>query len=333
MFKRQTWLRRVTPLVCGALTWLASTQALAQAQDYPSKPITMVMPYAAGGPGDVITRIYAAAMQKALGQQVIVENPAGAAGSIGTAKVARSKPDGYTLLMIHVSHATNPFMFKNLSYNPVDDFEPIGQATEGPMVIVARKDFPAKDAREFLDYVRNNAAKLSMGHAGPGSASHLCNLKFMQALKVNITQVPYKGAAPALNDLMGGQLDFMCDQTSNNLPSVQSGRVKAYAVAGTQRLSQLPDVASLQEAGLSGFEISIFFGLYAPKGTPRPVLDRLTAALQQAVRDPEVKARLAALATVPVPPEKARPEALRAHLKNEIDTLGPLLQAAGVKPE
>jgi tripartite-type tricarboxylate transporter receptor subunit TctC len=145
--------------------------------------------------------------------------------------------------------------------------------------------------------------------------------------------VPYKGAAPALNDLMGGQLDLMCDQTSNNLPTVQSGRVRAYAVAGTQRLPQLPDVPSLQEAGLTGFEISIFFGMYAPKGTPKPVLDRLTAALQQAVRDPDVKARLAALATLPVPVEKARPDALRAHLKHEIDTLGPLLQAAGIRPE
>ena len=331
MTTRLRFLRALAGVTCCALAALAGTSA--HAQDYPTKPITMVMPYAPGGPGDVITRIYAAAMQKALGQQVIVENPAGAAGSIGTAKVARSKPDGYTLLMIHVSHATNPFMFKNLSYNPVEDFEPIGLATEGPMVLVARKDFPARDAREFLDYVRQNASKLSMGHAGPGSASHLCNLKFMQALKVNVTQVPYKGAAPALNDLMGGQLDFMCDQTSNNLPSVQSGRVKAYAVAGTQRLAQLPDVPSLQEAGLSGFDISIFFGLYAPKGTPRPVLDKLTAALQQAVRDPDVKARLSALATLPVPPEKARPEVLRAHLKQEMDTLGPLLQAAGVKPE
>lgn len=322
------WMRHLVWLMLGCLASLS-----ASAQDYPNRPVTLVMPYAAGGPGDVITRTFAAAMQKTLGQQVVVENPAGAAGSIGTAKVARSKPDGYTLLMIHVSHATNPFMFKGLSYNPVDDFEPIGLATEGPMLLVARKDFPARDAREFLDYVRANASKLSMGHAGPGSAGHLCNLKFMQALKVNITQVPYKGAAPALNDLMGGQLDLMCDQTSNNLPTVQSGRVRAYAVAGTQRLPQVPDVPSLQEAGLSGFEISIFFGMYAPKGTPKPVLERLTASLQQAVRDPDVKARLAALATLPVPVEKARPEALRAHLKNEMDTLGPLLQAVGIRPE
>jgi tripartite-type tricarboxylate transporter receptor subunit TctC len=326
----KSFIRPVLMLAVAASAWVSGA---AMAQDYPNRPITLVMPYAAGGPGDVITRIYAAALQKSLGQQVVVENPAGAAGSIGTAKVARSKPDGYTLLMIHVSHATNLFMFKNLSYHPVDDFEPIGLATEGPMVLVARKDFPAKDATEFLSYVRQNAGKLSMGHAGPGSAAHLCNLMFLQALKVDITQVPYKGAAPALNDLMGGQLDFMCDQTSNNLPSIQSGRVKAYAVAGKQRLSQLPDLPSLQEVGVQDFEISIYFGMYAPKGTPKPVLDKLTAALQQATRDPEVKSRLAALATLPVPAEKARPDALRAHLKHEIDTLGPLLQKAGVKPD
>ena len=331
MFKRQTWLRRVTPLVCGALTWLASTQALAQAQDYPSKPITMVMPYAAGGPGDVITRIYAAAMQKALGQQVIVENPAGAAGSIGTAKVARSKPDGYTLLMIHVSHATNPFMFKNLSYNPVEDFEPIGLATEGPMLLVARKDFPARDAREFLDYVRANASKLSMGHAGPGSAAHLCNLKFMQALKVDITQVPYKGAAPALNDLMGGQLDLMCDQTTNTVPSLQGQRIKAYTAAGKSRLSSMPELPAMNELGVAGFDISIVFSLYAPKATPKPVIEKLTAALQYAVKDPEVKQKLGSLGAEPVSAERARPEALRVHLKHEIDTLAPLLIKAGAQ--
>lgn len=331
MFARSLW--RCIPRVLMSALMLANALTAVHAQDYPSRPITMVMPYAAGGPGDVITRIYAAAMQKVLGQQIVVENPAGAAGSIGTAKVARSKPDGYTLLMIHVSHATNLFMFKGLSYHPVDDFEPIGLATEGPMVLVARRDFPARDAREFLTYVRQNASKLSMGHAGPGSAGHLCNLMFQQALKVQMTQVPYKGAAPALNDLMGGQLDLMCDQTSNNLPSVQSGRVKAYAVAGRQRLAQLPDLPSLQESGVNDFDISISFGLYAPKGTPKPILDKLTAALQDAVRDPDVKNRLSALATLPVSPDRARPEALRAHLKREIETLGPLLQVAGVKPE
>jgi tripartite-type tricarboxylate transporter receptor subunit TctC len=210
------------------------------AQDYPNRPITFVMPYAPGGPGDVITRIYAAAMQKALGQQIVVDNTAGASGTIGTAKVARSKPDGYTVLMIHVSHATNLAMFKNLSYSPIDDFEPIGLATEGPMLVVARRDLPPKDAKEFVAYVRENAAKLSIGHAGVGSASHLCSLMFMNALNVQLISVPYKGAAPALNDVMGGQLDVMCDQTTSTTPAMTSGRVKAYVAAGKTRLASLP---------------------------------------------------------------------------------------------
>ena len=308
-----------------------STQLLAQ--DYPARPITMVMPYAPGGPGDVITRIYAAAMQKALGQQIVVDNTAGASGTIGTAKVARSKPDGYTLLMIHVSHATNLAMFKNLSYSPVEDFEPIGLATEGPMVVVARRDFPAKDAKEFVAYLRDNATKLSMGHAGVGSASHLCSLMFMNALNVQLTSVPYKGAAPALNDVMGGQLDVMCDQTTSTTPAQASGRVKAYVVAGKTRLASLPELPALPELGISGFDISIMFGLYAPKGTPKVVIDKLTAALQAALRDPDVKSRLGSLGALPVTLEKARPEYLRAHLKHEIDTLNPLLIKAGVQPD
>lgn len=303
------------------------------AQDYPTRPITMVMPYAPGGPGDVITRIYAAAMQKALGQQIVVDNTAGASGTIGTAKVARSKPDGYTLLMIHVSHATNLAMFKNLSYSPVDDFEPIGLATEGPMVVVARRDFPAKDAKEFVAYVRDNAAKLSMGHAGVGSASHLCSLMFMNALNVQLISVPYKGAAPALNDVMGGQLDVMCDQTTSTTPATTSGRVKAYLVAGKTRLASLPDLPALPELGTSGFDISIMFGLYAPKGTPKAVIDKLTVALQAAIKDPDVKSRLGSLGALPVTAEKARPDYLRAHLKHEIETLNPLLIKAGVQPD
>ena len=314
-----------------SLGLVLSAQLLAQ--DYPSRPITLVMPYAPGGPGDVITRIYAAAMQKALGQQIVVDNTAGASGTIGTAKVARSKPDGYTLLMIHVSHATNLAMFKNLSYSPVDDFEPIGLATEGPMVVVARRDFPAKDAKEFVSYVRDNAAKLSMGHAGVGSASHLCSLMFMNALNVQLISVPYKGAAPALNDVMGGQLDLMCDQTTSTTPATTSGRVKAYLVAGKSRLPSLPELPALPELGTSGFDISIMFGLYAPKGTPKAVIDKLTVALQAAIKDPDVKSRLGSLGALPVTPEKARPDYLRAHLKHEIETLNPLLIKAGVQPD
>ena len=315
-------------IIAGLL--VLSGMSCAIAQDYPSRTITMVMPYAPGGPGDTITRLFATAMQKPLGQQIIVDNPAGAGGSIGTAKVARSAPDGYTLLMIHISHATNVMMIKNLPYSPIDDFEPIGLATVGPMVLTGRKDFPPKDAKEFVAYVKANAGKLSMGHAGIGSASHLCGLMLNEALDVKIDMIPYKGAAPALNDLMGGQFDIMCDQTTSTVPAIQSGRIKPYAVAGTKRLDSMPDLPALSEVGIKGFDISIWFGLYAPKGTPKPIVDKLSAALQQAVQDPEVKAKLNSIGTSPVTVDLATPAKLATHLKNEIETLGPLLQRAGV---
>jgi tripartite-type tricarboxylate transporter receptor subunit TctC len=316
------------------LALCATTLALqALAQDFPSKPITMVMPYAPGGPGDVITRVFAAAMQKPLGQQIVVDNPAGASGSIGSARVARAKPDGYTLLMIHVSHATNQAMFKSLPYHPVDDFEPIGRATSGPMLIAARNGFPAKNLSEFVAYAKANAGKISLAHAGVGSASHLCGLMLMNALGVKFNEIPYKGTGPALNDLLGGQVDLLCDQTSGTVPSIKAGKIQAYAAAGRSRIPSLPDMPAMAEAGVQGMEINISFGLYAPKGTPKPVLDKLSSALQSAVVDPEVRQRLDAMGISAVPVELARPEALRAHLKNEIDTLGGLLLKAGVKPE
>jgi tripartite-type tricarboxylate transporter receptor subunit TctC len=315
----------------GLAVWLAAMAFQASAQDFPNRAITMVMPYAAGGPGDTITRVFAGAMQKHLGQQIVVDNTSGASGSIGTAKVARAKPDGYTLLMIHVSHATNVAMYKSLPYHPVDDFEPIGRATSGPMVIVARNEFPAKNLGEFVAYVKANAAKVSLAHAGVGSASHLCGLMMMNALNVKLNEIPYKGTGPALTDLMGGQVDILCDQTSGTVPSVKTGKIKAYASAGKTRLPQLPEVPAISEAGVEGFDINISFGLYAPKGTPKPVLDHLTSALQKSVNDAEVRQRLEAMGISAVSAELARPEALRAHLKNEIDTLGGLLVKAGVK--
>jgi tripartite-type tricarboxylate transporter receptor subunit TctC len=266
-----------------------------------------------------------------LGQQIVVDNTAGASGSIGTAKVARARPDGYTLLMIHVSHATNVAMYKGLPYHPVDDFEPIGRATSGPMVIVARNEFPAKNLNEFVAYVKANGPKVSLAHAGVGSASHLCGLMMMNALNVKLNEIPYKGTGPALTDLMGGQVDILCDQTSGTVPSVKGGKIKAYASAGKARLPQLPEVPAITDAGVEGFDINISFGLYAPKGTPKPVLDQLTSALQKSVTDPEVRQRLEAMGISAVSVDQARPEALRNHLKNEIDTLGGLLIKAGVK--
>lgn len=291
----------------------------------------MVMPYAAGGPGDTITRVFAEAMQKTLGQQILVENIAGASGTIGTAKVARARPDGYTLLMIHVSHATNLAMYKGLSYHPVADFEPIGRATSGPMVIVARNEFPARDLGEFVAYVKANAAKVNLAHAGVGSASHLCGLMMMNALGVQLNEIPYKGTGPALADLMGGQVDVLCDQTSGTVPPVKAGKIKAYAAAGRTRLPSLPAVPAIAEAGVQGFDINISFGLYAPKGTPKPMLETLTAALRKAVTDADVRTRLEGMGIAAVTAEQASPEALAAHLKGEIETLGGLLVKAGVK--
>jgi tripartite-type tricarboxylate transporter receptor subunit TctC len=233
--------------------------------------------------------------------------------------------------MIHVSHATNVAMYKSLPYHPVDDFEPIGRATSGPMVIVARNEFPAKNLNEFVAYLKANGPKVSLAHAGVGSASHLCGLMMMNALNVKLNEIPYKGTGPALTDLMGGQVDILCDQTSGTVPSVKGGKIKAYASAGKARLPQLPEVPAISDAGVEGFDINISFGLYAPKGTPKPVLDQLTAALQKSVADPEVRQRLEAMGISAVGVELARPEALRGHLKNEIDTLGSLLVKAGVK--
>ena len=322
----------LTPTIRSGLGLALALFAFAAgAQDYPSRPITMVMPYAPGGPGDAITRVFAATMQKTLGQPIVVDNTAGASGVIGTTKVARSKPDGYTLLMIHVSHATNLAMVKNLPYHPVDDFEPIGSATTGPMLVLARSEFPAKDLNEFVAYVKANASKVSLAHAGVGSASHLCGLMLMSTLKVKLNEIPYKGTGPALNDLMGGQVDILCDQTSGTVPAVKGGKIKAFAAAGTVRLPSLPDVPAISEAGVVGFDIAISFGLYAPKGTPKPVLDQLASALQKAVVDPDLRKRLEGMGIAAVSPERARPEALRAHLKNEIDTLGGLLVKAGVQ--
>lgn len=323
-------LYALAALTCGAVLMTAPSPGTAQ--DFPNRPITLTMPYAPGGPGDAITRVFASSLQKHLGIQVVVDNPAGASGTIGTAKVARSKPDGYTLLMIHVSHATNGAMFKSLPYSPVDDFEPVARGTSGPMVIVVRQGFPATTVPDFIQHLRTNADKITLAHAGVGSASHLCALMMMSALKVKLNEVPYKGTAPALADLMGGQVDVLCDQTSGTVPQVRTGRIRAIAAAGRQRLPQLPDTPAVAEAGVEGLDINISFGLYAPKGTPRPVIDRLVEAMQKSVTDGDTQARLEAMGVAAVPINQATPEALRAHLKREIDTLVPLLVRAGIQP-
>ena len=302
----------------------------AAAQDFPSKPVTLMMPYAAGGPGDTVTRIIGAGMGKVLGRQFLVENVGGAGGTIGTAKVAAGAPDGYYLLVMHLGHAANTALYPNLRYDAIKDFEPIGMIAESPMAIVAKKDFPAADFKAFLTHIKANPDKIIHGHAGLGSASHLCGLLFLNAVDLKLTTVPYKGTAPALNDLIGGQFDFMCDQTLNVAQPVKSGLIKAYAVPTKTRIAVLPDLPTTTEMGLPGVQMDVWFAMWAPKGTPKPVIDKLSAALGEALKDPDVKGRLAAAGAETVSQDRTKPEALRAHLKAEIDKWGPIIKKAGV---
>ena len=319
-------LKRLTMSVAAACL---ATAALAE--DYPgSRPVMMMMPYAAGGPGDVITRVAAAGMNKVLGGQIIVENIGGAGGTIGTAKVAAATPDGHSLLVMHFGHAANTALYPNLRYDAVKDFEPIGIIAESPMSLVAKKDFPANNLKDFLAYVKANKDKLTYGFAGIGSASHLCGLLFFDAVGVNVTNVPYKGTGPALADLIGGQFDFMCDQTLNVGQAVKAGSLKAYAVTTKERLDAFPDLPTASEAGLPGFEITVWFAIYAPKGTPKPIVEQLSKALQQALKDPDVKARFAGSGAQTVSQERATPAALQAFLKSEIDKWVPIIKKAGV---
>lgn len=300
------------------------------AQDYPTRTITMNMPYSAGGPGDTIARLLAQAMSGPLKQQVIVENTTGAGGSIGSAKVAASAPDGYNLLLIHISHATNPALYPKLKYDPIKDYEPIGLAVDLPSVFVARKDLPAKNLEELIAWMKVTKEKVNYAHAGIGSASHLCGLLLNAATGTQPTQIAYRGAGPAMNDMMSGQVDVMCDQIVNVVGNVDGGTIKGYAVTSTERAPALPKLPTTAEAGLKDFQYTVWYGLFAPKGTPKPVLDKLNAALNVALKDETVKTRLAGLGVQPVAPERATPEALAAHLKAEIDKWTPIIKAAGV---
>ena len=302
----------------------------ATAQDYPTRTITIVVPFAAGGPTDTVTRLISRAMSKSLGQTVIVENVAGAGGTIGIEKVAHSKPDGYTLLLMHIGISTSVSLYRNLRWDPQKDLDPIGLVTDVPMTMIARKDFPPKDMKELIGYVKANKDKVTYANAGVGAASHLCGMLFMTAIQTDLTTVPYKGTGPAMTDLIGGQVDFMCDQTTNTTPQIKGGKVKAYAVTTKKRVASLPDLPTMEEAGLKGFEVGIWHGLWAPHGTPKPALDKLVKALQAALKDPEVAARFAELGTEPEPQNRATPEALRAHLKSEIEKWSPIIKKAGV---
>lgn len=304
--------------------------AYAYGQTYPTKTITMIVPFAAGGPTDTVARLVAQSMTTTLKQTVIVENVGGAGGTIGAARVAKSAPDGYTIFLHHIGQSTAPSLYRKLSYDAVNSFEPIGLVTDVPMTFIARHDFPAKDLKELLAYVKANKDKVSYANAGVGSASHLCGMLFMTAIDTELTTVPYKGTGPAMNDLLGGQVDFMCDQTTNTTSQIKGGKVKVYGVTTKTRVPSLPNVPTMNEAGLPGFEIAVWHGLYAPKGTPKPIIDTLSSALQAALRDPVVKQRFADLGTEPVAQNQATPAALGAHVKSEIAKWAPIIKKAGV---
>jgi tripartite-type tricarboxylate transporter receptor subunit TctC len=300
------------------------------AQEYPVRPIALIMPFPAGGPGDTMARNLATALSAALKQQVIVENPSGASGIIGTSRVAKSKPDGYTLLIMNIGMATAPALFRTLPYNVLTDFEHIGRVADVPMTIVARKGLPPNDYKELVTHAKASSRKLTFANAGVGSAAHLCALLFAKTIQTEFTTVPYKGAAPALVDLTGGHVDLLCDQTSTTSAHIKAGTIKTYGVTAQSRLATLPGVPTLHEQGLTGFEVLSWFGLWAPKGLPKAVMDKLVVALQTAVADPAFKARLADLGAEPVTPAQANPETLRALVRSEIDKWAAIIKEAGI---
>src|SRR5436190_16815828 len=309
---------------------LAVLGTAALAQDYPTKPIVIVVPAAAGGPTDTLTRVLASAMGSAMKHQFIIENAGGAGGIIGINKAAKARPDGYTLLLYHIGMSTAPALYRKLPYDTLNDLDYIGQVADVPMTLIAKKDTPSANFREFLAYIKANHDKVTYAQAGIGSASYLCGLLFMTSIDTQFTQVPYKGTGPAMNDLIGGQVDFMCDQTTNTVPQIKSGNVRVYGVTTGARLPSLPEVPTLDEQGLKGFDLVVWNGLYAPRGTPKAALDKLVGALQAAVRDPAFKTRLAELGAEPVSLAKATPDSLRTLLKSEIDKWTPIIRKTGV---
>ena len=320
-------------LLSGVLAFaVASSFAVhAHAQGYPNKPITLVVPAAAGGPTDTVARLVAESMSKTLGQTVVVDNTGGAGGTIGMARVARAAPDGYTIAVWHIAHSTAPSLYDDLKYNVVNDFDSIGRITDVPMTIVGKAALPPNNIAEFVTWLRANAAKATYGHAGIGSASHLCGLMFLKEVGVKVEGVGYRGTGPAMIDLLAGQFDFMCDQTTGTTGPIKENKIKGYAVTTKFKVSSVPDLPTLDSTVLPGFEVSAWHAMWAPKGLPKEATDKLVAALQVALKDPKVIERFASLGTVPVDPSLTQPAPLKSHLEAEVKRWGEVIKAAGVK--
>jgi tripartite-type tricarboxylate transporter receptor subunit TctC len=306
--------------------------APAQAQNFPTKPITVIVSYAAGGPSDVIARLLGEQMSKALGQPVVVENVAGAGGTAGAKRAAAAEPDGHTILIHHLALAAAPALYNNLGYDTKTAFAPIGLVNTGPMVIASKLALPPTDAKSFFPYIKANAEKLTVAHAGVGSNSHLCAVLMSQQLGAKFNQVAYRGTGPAMNDLVGGQIDILCDQSTSAIPQITGKSIRAYAVTSAQRLSVLPDVPTMAEAGAK-LDMTIWHGLYAPKGTPAAALDKLNAALRTAIKAPAVVEKFKAFGTSTFPESEMTREAHAKLFAAEVDKWATSLAAAGVKPQ
>ncbi|CAM3463712.1 tripartite tricarboxylate transporter substrate-binding protein [Bordetella sputigena] len=300
--------------------------------EYPDHVINMVVPFAAGGPTDNVARSLAEAMRPSLGQSVIVENKGGAGGTIGTTFAARAPADGYTVLLMHVGFSTAPSLYKDPGYDPFKSFEPIGLVVDVPMTILARDNFPPNNIKELADYVKKNADKITLANAGIGAASHLCSTMLNEAFGVQLLTVPYKGTAPAMNDLLGKQVDMLCDQTTNTTQQINAKKVKAYAVTSLKRVATLPDLPTMDESGYKGFEVGIWHGMWVPKGTPKPVVDKLVQALQAGVKDPKFQERMQTLGAA-VLVDQANPQALDAKVKQQVPQWAELFKKAKVEKQ
>ena len=327
--------RRNLLAAVGAAGVAAGVSAAVRAQAaYPTKPITVIVPFAAGGPTDALARVLCQKMSEILGVQLVVENVGGAGGTIGVNKVAKATNDGQTLLFTHMGTlAVNIALYKSLPYDSLKDLDPIGLGGTNPMVLVVKKDLPAANFTEFMAYVRANQKKVQYGMAGIGSASHLGGLMLNSMMRVEVLEIPYKGTGPALNDLVSGQFDYMVDQAVNVLPQIQGGNIRALGVSTKKRLPQLPDVPTIDASGLPGYDVTIWNGFFAPAGTPKEIIAKVNQALLTTLADPTVVKRLTELAVDLPTPQEATPEALTAQLKASIDLWVPAVKTAGVKPE
>jgi tripartite-type tricarboxylate transporter receptor subunit TctC len=316
--------------IVSASTLIASNVATAQTNWPNNKPISLIVPFAAGGPTDTVARLIAVPMGKSLGTTVVVENTAGAGGTVASTKVARATPDGYTIYLHHMGMATAQALYDKLPYDPLKDFEYIGQVVDVPMLLLGRKNLPANNFKELEAYIKANGNKVTMANAGAGAVSQLCGLLLQSRLGVRLTNVPYKGTGPALTDLMGGQVDLLCDQTTQTIGVVKDNRVKVYGTTTPKRLSALPNVPTLEQEGLKGFEVKVWHGLYTPKNVPQAIQTKLNTALKAALNDPAVKKRLADSNIDVAPMDKVNASGLKTYLESEINKWGPVIRKANI---